>query len=151
MKVDAITRRLKQETAGITGISLLMHPVQDLTIDATVGRAQYHFMLQSLSPDELSRWVPRLTQRLQKSPELTDVSNDLLQRGTALAVVIDRASASRFGITPATVDNALYDAFGQRMISTIYTQTNQYRVILEAEPDAQQAVANLSMLHLMYH
>jgi multidrug efflux pump len=147
-KADAIIHRLKQETAAITGISLLMHPVQDLTIDATVGRAQYHFMIQSLSSDELARWVPRLTQRLQKSPELTDVSDDLLLRGKSLAVVIDRASASRFGITPATVDNALYDAFGQRIVSTNYTQTNQYRIILEAEPAVQQAVANLSMIHL---
>jgi len=147
-KADVIIRRLKRETAGIAGISLLMYPIQDLTIDSTVGRAQYHFMIQSINADDLSRWVPRLTQRLQESPELTDVSDDLLQRGKALSVVIDRASASRFGITPATVDNALYDAFGQRIVSTNYTQRSQYRIILEAEPAAQRAVANLSMIHL---
>jgi multidrug efflux pump len=147
-KADVIIRRLKQETASVSGISLLMYPAQDLTIESTVGRAQYHFMIQSISSDELSRWVPRLTQRLQKSPVLTDVSNDLLQRGKALSIVIDRASASRFGITAATVDNALYDAFGQRIISTTYTQRNQYRIILEAELSLQQAVANLSMIYL---
>jgi multidrug efflux pump len=148
MKVNAIIPRLKQKAAGVGGISVLLHPVQDLTIDSTVGRAQYHFMIQSYSSAELSRWVPRLTQRLQESPDLIDVSNDLLQRGKALSVVIDRASASRFGITPATVDNALYDAFGQRIISTNYTQRNQYRIILEAEPAMQQALASLSMVHL---
>ncbi len=147
-KADIIIRRIKRDTSAISGISLLLHPVQDLTIDSTVGRAQYHFMVQGLSSDELARWVPRLTQRLQKSPELADVSDDLLQQGKALAVVIDRASASRFGITPATVDNALYDAFGQRIVSTNYTQRNQYRIILEADPTVQQAVANLSTLHL---
>jgi multidrug efflux pump len=148
VKADVIIRRLKQETTSIAGISLLMYPVQDLTIDAAVGRAQYQFMIQSISSDKLSYWVPRLTERLRKTPELTDVSNDLLQRGSALAVVIDRASASRFGITPATVDNVLYDAFGQRIVSTIYTQANQYRVILEADPAVQQAVENLSTLYL---
>ncbi len=141
-------RRIKQETAEIVGISLLMQPVQDLTIDATIGRAQYHFMVQSLRADELSYWIPRLTKRLQETREVTDVSNDLLQRGAALSVVIDRESASRFGITPATVDNALYDVFGQRIVSTIYTQSNQYRVILEANPAVQQAVENLSTLYL---
>ncbi len=144
----AIIRRLQQETAGVIGISLFMQPVQDLTIDASVGRAQYHFMVENINATELADWVPRLTRRLSELPELTDVANDMQQQGAAVALMIDRATASRFGISPATVDNALYDAFGQRIVSTIYTQSNQYRVILEANPSVQQAVANLSLLYL---
>ena len=141
-------RRLKQETASVTGISLFMRPVQDLTIDASVGRAQYHFMVENINAAQLADWAPRLTQRLSELPELTDVANDMQQQGAGIALVIDRATASRFGITPATVDNVLYDAFGQRIVSTIYTQSNQYRVILEANPSVQQSVANLSLLYL---
>ena len=141
-------RRLQEATADIIGMSLFMQPVQDLTIDASVGRAQYHFMVQNISATQLAEWVPRLTQRLSEQPELTDVANDMQQEGAAISLVIDRATASRFGITPATVDNVLYDAFGQRIISTIYTQANQYRVILEANASVQRSVANLSMLYL---
>jgi multidrug efflux pump len=141
-------RRLQEATADIIGMSLFMQPVQDLTIDASVGRAQYHFMVQNISATQLAEWVPRLTQRLSEQPELTEVENDMQQEGAAISLVIDRATASRFGITPATVDNVLYDAFGQRIISTIYTQANQYRVILEANASVQRSVANLSMLYL---
>ena len=142
-----IIRQLKQETAGVDGISLFMRPVQDLTIDATVGRAQYHFMVENIDAAQLADWTPRLTRRLSELPELTDVVNDM-QQGVAISLVIDRANASRFGITPATVDNVLYDAFGQRIVSTIYTQSNQYRVILEANRSVQESVANLSSLYL---
>ena len=144
----AIIRRLQQETAAVIGISLFMLPVQDLTIDASVGRAQYHFMVENINATELADWVPRLTQRLKQLPELTDVANDMQEQGAAIALVIDRATASRFGITAATVDNVLYDAFGQRIVSTIYTQSNQYRVILEANPAVQQSVEGLSSLYL---
>ncbi len=144
----AIIRRLQQETAGVIGISLFMLPVQDLTIDASVGRAQYHFMVENINATELADWVPRLTRRLSEMPELTDVANDMQQQGAAIALVIDRATASRFGITAATIDNVLYDAFGQRIVSTIYTQSNQYRVILEANPAVQQSVESLSLLYL---
>jgi multidrug efflux pump len=142
-----IMHQLKQQTAGIIGISLFMRPVQDLTVDATVGHAQYHFMVENLNAAQLADWAPRLTQRLRELPELADVVNDM-QQGATIALVIDRANASRFGITPATVDNVLYDAFGQRIVSTIYTQSNQYRVILEANRSVQQSVANLSLLYL---
>jgi len=142
-----IMRQLKQETAGVAGVSLFMRPVQDLAIDATVGRAQYHFMVENIDAAQLADWAPRLTRRLSELPELTDVVNDM-QQGAAINLVIDRTNASRFGITPATVDNVLYDAFGQRIVSTIYTQSNQYRVILEANRSLQESVANLSSLYL---
>ena len=111
-----------------------MQPVQDLTIDTSVSRAQYHFILQDPDPAAFKIWVPKLMQRLRQLPELSDVASDLQSQGLAVDLIIDRATAARFGITPASVDNALYDAFGQRIISTIYTQSNQYRVILEADP-----------------
>ncbi len=131
-----IIRRLQKEVAGIIGISLYMQPVQDLTIDSNISRAQYQFILQNANLNEFKTWTPLLTQRLNHMPELADVTSDSQQQGLAVDLVIDRATAARFGITPATIDNALYDAFGQRIVSTIYTQSNQYRVILEADPAA---------------
>jgi multidrug efflux pump len=122
--------------------------VQDLTIDATIARAPYHFVLEDANPAEFATWVPKLVQALSERPEITDVASDLQQQGLAVDIVIDRATASRFGITPATVDNALYDAFGQRIISTIYTQSNQYRVILEIDPALQKSLSGLSSLYL---
>jgi multidrug efflux pump len=143
-----IIRRLQQETSGVVGATLYMQPVQDLTIDATISRAPYHFVLEDANPKEFNTWVPRLVERLSKLPQITDVASDLQQEGLALDIVIDRATAARFGITPATVDNALYDAFGQRIVSTIYTQSNQYRVILEADPALQRTLDGLSMIYL---
>ena len=143
-----IIRRLQGEVAGVAGITLYMQPVQDLTIDSTVSRTQYQFVLEDPDPAEFATWVPRLLARLQTSPVLSDVASDLQQQGEALDIVIDRATAARFGITPATVDNALYDAFGQRIVSTIYTQSNQYRVILEADPPVQASLEGLSQLYL---
>jgi multidrug efflux pump len=143
-----IIRRLQRETAHVTGISLYMQPVQDLTIDTTVSPTQYQFVLQDADPAELATWAERLTARLEALPELADVASDLHQDGLAADVTIDRVTAARFGITPATVDNALYDAFGQRIISTIFTQSNQYRVILEADPALQHTLAALNAIYL---
>jgi multidrug efflux pump len=143
-----IIRRLQQETSGVVGIALYMQPVQDLTIDSSVGRAQYHFIVQDVDPARLATWVPRLISRLNEMPEVTDVSSDMEEKGAAVDLVIDRATAARFGITPATIDNVLYDSFGQRIVSTIYTQSNQYRVILEADPSVQQSLQKLSLLYL---
>ena len=143
-----IIRRIQHEISGIVGITLYMQPVQDLTIDATMSRAPYHFVLEDANPAEFNTWVPRLVDRLNRLPQITDVASDLQQQGLALDIVIDRATAARFGITPATVDNALYDAFGQRIISTIYTQSNQYRVILEVDPTLQSSLDGLSMIYL---
>jgi len=140
--------RLRSETAGVPGITLYMQPVQDLTIDSTVSRTQYQFVLENADLDQFKDWVPKLMRRLEQVPEITDVASDYLQQGLAVDVVIDRATAARFGITPATIDNALYDAFGQRIVSTIYTQANQYRVILEADPSLQQSLDGLKALYL---
>jgi multidrug efflux pump len=128
-----IIRRLNQETRKVTGISITMQPVQDLTIDSTVGRAQYMFFLENPNQAAFATWVPRLVQRMQQMPQFTDVSSDMSQRGRQLQITINHQTAARFGITSSTVDNALYDAFGQRIASTFYTQTNQYRVIMNAD------------------
>ncbi|HXW69892.1 MAG TPA: MdtB/MuxB family multidrug efflux RND transporter permease subunit [Methylocella sp.] len=143
-----VVRRLQKEVSGIAGVSLYMQPVQDLTVDSSVSRAQYHFILQNPDIDSFKTWVPRLVERLQKAPELSDVASDMQAQGLAVDLTIDRATAARFGITPASVDNALYDAFGQRIISTIYTQSNQYRVILEADPALQRTLSSLSSFYL---
>jgi multidrug efflux pump len=146
--VTAVIHRLQQETGTVTGISLFMQPVQDLTIDATVSRAQYRLVLEDANPDELGTWAPKLVDRLRQLPELEDVASDLQQQGLSAYIEVDRDTAARFGITPATVDNALYDAFGQRIISTIFTQSNQYRVILEADPSLQNSLQSLGSIYL---
>jgi multidrug efflux pump len=148
ISASAIIKRLQQETAGVEGITLYMQPVQDLTIDSTINRAPYNFVLESANASEFNTWVPKLVERLSQLPELTDVASDLQQQGLTTNIVIDRATASRFGITPATVDNALYDAFGQRQISTMYGQSNQSRVILEIDPKLQSSLGGLSSLYL---
>ncbi|WP_305807136.1 efflux RND transporter permease subunit, partial [Stenotrophomonas sp. YIM B06876] len=139
-----VIRRLAAATAQVPGIRLYMQPVQDLTIDTSVTRAQYSLVLEDANPDELETWAPKLVERLNQLPQFEDVATDLQQRGLASYLTIDRATAARFGITPATVDNALYDAYGQRIVSTIFSQANQYRVILEASPQAQQSPADLA-------
>jgi multidrug efflux pump len=148
LNATAIIRRLQSEVSDIVGVTLYLQPVQDLTIDATVSRAPYHFVLEDANPKEFDTWVPKLVARLAQLPQITDVASDMQQQGLALDIVIDRATAARFGITPATVDNALYDAFGQRIISTIYTQSNQYRVILEVDPTLQRSLDGLNMIYL---
>jgi multidrug efflux pump len=148
LTASQIIRRLQGEVSGIIGVALYMQPVQDLTIDSTISRAPYHFVLEDANPTEFNTWVPQLVQKLSQLPQLTDVASDLQQLGLTVNLVIDRATASRFGITPATVDNALYDSFGQRIVSTIYTQANQYRVILELDPSLQSSLNGLSSLYL---
>jgi len=143
-----IIRRLRQETAGVPGISLYMQPVQDLTIDTTVSRTQYQFVLQDANPAELATWVPKLTDKLKQLTQLEEVANNQEAHGLAANIVIDRDTAARFGITPATVDNALYDAFAQRIVSTIFTQSNQYRVILEATPQQQRTLDTFNSIYL---
>ncbi|MCY0387823.1 MdtB/MuxB family multidrug efflux RND transporter permease subunit [Robbsia sp. Bb-Pol-6] len=145
---SAIIRRLNAAAAHVAGVSLFMQPVQDLTIESSSGLTQYQFILQNPNLQAFDTWMPRLIAKLSASPVLADVSSNLQQNGRSIYVDIDRNTAARFGITPATVDNALYDAFGQRIISTIYTQSNQYRVILEAEPALQQSIAALGALRL---
>ena len=146
--VSTIIRRLTQAAEKVTGISLYMQPVEDLTIDATVSRTQYRFILEDANPTELSQWVPKVVSAMAAMPQFEDVASDLEQNGLSAYVQIDRDTAGRFGITPATVDNALYDAFGQRIVSTIFTQSNQYRVILEADPSLQVNVDSLNSIYL---
>ncbi len=143
-----IIRRLQQETADVSGISLYMQPVQDLTIDTTVSRTQYQFVLESANPDDLAAWAPKLVERMSQLPFFENVASDQEERGLSAYLTIDRDTAGRFGITPATIDNALYDSFGQRIISTIFTQSNQYRVILEADPSMQSSLSALSSIYL---
>jgi multidrug efflux pump len=143
-----VIRRLGRETQDVAGIALYMQPVQDLTIDATVSRSQYTFVLEDANPREFAVWVPKLLERLRQIPQLEDVTSNFGENGLAAYIQIDRPTAARFGITPATVDNALYDSFGQRIVSTIFTQTNQYRVILEADPEMQQSLSSLGSIYL---
>ena len=145
---SAIIRRLQRETADVPGVTLFMQPVQDLTIDTSVSATQYQFVLEDPDPKAFDIWVPKLLARLQQSPDLADVASDNQQNGLAAYITIDRATAGRFGVTPATVDNALYDAFGQRIVSTIFTQSNQYRVILEADPSLQHSLQSLNSIYL---
>jgi multidrug efflux pump len=141
-------RRLQAATASVAGISFYMQPVQDLTIDATVSRTQYRFVLESANPDDISEWTPKLVDALAQQREFEEVASDMQEKGLAAYVTVDRDSAARMGISAATVDNALYDAFGQRIISTIFTQANQYRVILEVDPALQGALQSLGTIYL---
>jgi len=143
-----VIRRLQRETAQVTGIALYMQPVQDLTIDTQVSRTQYQFVLEDANPDEFNTWVPRLVQRLRQLPQIEDVASDQQNQGLAAYLTIDRDTAARYGITPATIDNALYDAFGQRIISTIFTQSNQYRVIFGADSSLMASLDALGTIYL---
>jgi multidrug efflux pump len=148
LSASDIIRRLQRRTAQLTGMSIYMQPVQDLSISDTVSRTQYQFVLEDANPDEFSTWVPRLVSALQKLPQLEDVTSDQETGGLAAYLTIDRDTAGRFGITPATIDNALYDAFGQRIVSTIFTQSSQYRVILQASPDLMSSLDALNTIYL---
>ncbi|WP_192457399.1 MdtB/MuxB family multidrug efflux RND transporter permease subunit [Musicola keenii] len=148
-RVQTIIDRLQQQAAAIPGVQLYLQPVQDLTIDTQVSRTQYQFTLQTMSLDELGVWVPKLTAELQKLPQLQDVSSDW-QDGAAVAYVkVDRDNASRLGITMSQIDSALYNAFGQRLISTIYTQSNQYRVVLEQHSPSKTGLDPLHDIRLV--
>jgi multidrug efflux pump len=146
--IETIIRRLTAIGRSVTGISLYLQPVQDLTIDSTISRAEYQFILQAPNTATLDQWVPSLMSELQQAPELENVSTNYLDRGLSANITLDRDTAARFGITPATIDNALYDAFGQRIVSTIFTESNQYRVILESSPELQNSIASLSDIYL---
>ena len=146
--ISDVIRRLQDETSGVAGIQLYMQAVQDLTLDTSVSRTQYQFALQGSDATQLSTWVPRLVSALQSSSELADVTSNQEDNGLAAYITIDRDTAARFGISVGTVDNALYDAFGQRIVSTIFTQSNQYRVIIEADPKLQNSLAALKSIYL---
>jgi multidrug efflux pump len=144
--VDGIIRRISQATRQVPGIELFMQPVQDLTIEDRVSKTQYQFLLASPDGDALTAWSTQLLERLRGLPQLADVASDLQDKGLQAYVEIDRSAAGRLGVSVAGIDNALYNAFGQRLISTIFTQSNQYRVVLEIAPQHRvglQALGNL--------
>jgi len=143
-----VIRRLQPKLRDVQGVTLYMQPVQDLTIEDRVSRTQYQFTVESTDAANLTEWVPKLVARLQQEPHVADVASDLSDNGLMAYVEIDRATASRLGITPAAIDNALYNAFGQRLVSTIFTQTNQYRVVLEVKPEFQRGPGALENLHV---
>jgi multidrug efflux pump len=147
-RMPAVSARLMQRAAKVPGIQLYLQPVQDLTIEDRVSRTQYQFTLDSSNPADLDIWVPRLVNRLKQLPQLADVASDLQNEGLQAYVQIDRDSAARLGITVGAIDTALYNAFGQRLISTIFTQSAQYRVVLEVAPEFQQGLAALDQVHL---
>ncbi|MCT6518287.1 MdtB/MuxB family multidrug efflux RND transporter permease subunit [Proteus vulgaris] len=147
-RIDVIIPRLQERIAAISGMTLYLQPTQDLTIDTQVSRTQYQFTLQATSLDELAYWVPKLSQALKDSAELTDISSDWQDNGMMAYIKVDRDSASRLGISMSDIDNALYNAFGQRLISTIYTQANQYRVVLEQDIRNGDGLQALSAVHL---
>ena len=138
LSASDIVQRLQSQVAGVGGITLFLQPVQDLTVENRVSRTQYQYTLEDADPEELNRWAPALVESLQGLPELRDVSSDQQNHGLAAMVNIDRNTAFRLGITPQLITDALYDAFGQRQVSTMFTQLNQYRVILEVMPEFQK-------------
>jgi multidrug efflux pump len=148
LTASQIIRRIQRDTASVQGISLYMQPSQDLTIDSTVSRTQYQFVLQSPKLEDFDIWVPRLMDSLQRLPEIVDVATDMQAKGLAMFIKLDRDAAARFGITAASVNNVLYDAFGQRIVSTVYGQSNQYRVIYEVEPSMGRSIDSLANLYL---
>jgi multidrug efflux pump len=146
--LPALMNRLEERAARVEGIRLYLQPVQDLTIEDRVARTQYQFTLEDPNGGELSHWTRVLTQKLSTSPLLEDVASDIQDEGLQTYVEIDRASAGRLGVTVAAIDNALYDAYGQRLVSTVFTQANTYRVVLEARPDDTRGPEALSRLYV---
>ena len=134
-----VIRRLQPELARVEGVTLYMQPVQDLTVEDRVSRTQFQYSLESPDATDLNTWVPRLMDKLRALPQLRDVASDQLTNGLQANLVIDRDTAARLGILPQAIDDTLYDAFGQRQVSTIFTQLNQYHVVLEAQPEFQQS------------
>jgi len=146
--VQTVIARLQNSVRDLTGIALYMQPVQDLTIEDRVSRTQYQFTLGSPNLDDLNTWAPKLVDKLNARKELSDVASDLQSKGLQAYLDIDRDTAGRLGITPAAIDQILYDAFGQRLISTIYTESNQYRVVLEVLPEMQNGPKALSKIYI---
>ncbi|MDD2159403.1 MULTISPECIES: MdtB/MuxB family multidrug efflux RND transporter permease subunit [Pseudomonas] len=148
VSASQIIERLRPELARIPGIELYLQPVQDLSIEDRVSRTQFQFSMESPDISLLEEWVPKLVSALREQPELTDVASDLQNRGLQMFLQIDRDMAGRLGVSVADIDNALYDAFGQRQISTIYTQASQYRVVLESENAGSIGPAALRQIHV---
>jgi multidrug efflux pump len=148
INATAVMNRLQTSLATVDGITLYMQPVQDLTVEDRVSRTQYQYTLESPNADELNTWTTRLVSKLKTLPQLQDVATDQQTGAAQTTLVIDRVTASRLGITPLAIDQTLYDAFGQRQISTLFTQSNQYHVILEALPNFQNNPAKLQDIYV---
>jgi multidrug efflux pump len=148
LSAEEIGRRIQQETGKVPGIRLYLQPEQDLTLDTTVSKNQYNFVLRGPSQQAFSKYVPALIARMKQIPSITDVASDLDVDGLGVYVDVNRQLAARYGITTATIDNALYDALGQRIVSTIFEQSDQHRVILVAKPETLPDVRSLGNLYL---
>ena len=143
-----VIRRLQPKLEKVDGITLYMQPVQDLTVEDRVSRTQYQYTLEDPDPQELSFWTAKLMAKLSALGELRDLATDQQNSGLAATLIVDRVTASRMGITPQTIDQTLYDAFGQRQISTLYTQLNQYHIVLETQPDFQNSPIKLQDIYV---
>jgi multidrug efflux pump len=148
LSASDVIRRLQTSLKPVEGIELFMEPVQDITVDDRVSRTQYQYTLEDPDANELNLWTGRLVDKMKQLPQLADVATDQQTGGLAVSLIIDRVSASRLGIAPSTIDSTLYDAYGQRQISTMYTQLNQYHVILETAPSDQQSPGKLQDLYI---
>jgi multidrug efflux pump len=148
IRASDVIRRLQPRLAEVAGITLFMQPVQDLTVEDRVSRTQFQYTLEDPSADELNTYAPRMLARLRELPELSDVATDQQVQGLRARLVFDRDTATRLGITPSTIDQTLYDAYGQREVSTIFTQLNQYHVVLEVKPVFQQKPLDLRNLFI---
>ena len=148
LSASDVIRRLQTSLKPVEGIELFMEPVQDITVDDRVSRTQYQYTLEDPNATELNLWTGKLVDKMKQLPQLADVATDQQTGGLAVSLVIDRVSASRLGIAPSTIDSTLYDAYGQRQISTMYTQLNQYHVILETAPSDQQSPGKLQDLYI---
>jgi len=145
---DDVINRLRGKLAVVPGATLILQSAQDLTIGGRHGNAEYQYTLQSANLDDLNNWAPRLLAKLRTLPELRDQNSDQQDKGLQAKLVIDRDTASRLGITPQSLDNALYDAFGQRQVSTMYRALNQYHVVMEVAPEFQQTPEALQNIYL---
>jgi multidrug efflux pump len=148
LSASNVIRRLQNHLRQVSGIQIYMQPVQDITVDDRVSRTQYQYTLEDPDTDELNQWTNKFVAELKKLPELEDVATDQQMGARAISLVIDRVTASRLGIAPTTIDNTLYDAYGQREINTLYTQLNQYHLILETAPEWQKNPAKLGDLYI---
>ncbi|WP_266180466.1 efflux RND transporter permease subunit [Dyella humicola] len=144
--LDTVLARLQKDAADIPGVALYLKPVQDVTLDSRVSATEYQYSMADVNATELSSYANQMTQALRERPELSDVDNNLADQGTSLKLTIDREKASRLGVPVQTIDDTLYDSFGQRQISTIFTQLNQYRVVLEVAPQFRSSSALLNQL-----
>lgn len=147
-RVSDIIRRINRRIAGLPGMELYLQPVQDLTIEDKVSRTQYQFTIESITQKDLDVWVPLLVNRLSKEASVTNVAGDIQSKGKQAYIVIDRERAGTLGVTVQAIDNVLYSSFGQRMISTIFTQTSQYRVILEVLPEYKKDLSSIRNIYV---